>query len=108
VASWAYEGMAPAAVIRSLVAAGYQAGRDQGRLLDSALQAALHRRWLIEHAVYHGASPQISAARIEWAEQHERPAWQVFVAGPRSAAIASILLWVCIALILALAFALVR
>ncbi len=108
VAGWAYEGMAPATVIRSLVAAAQQAGQDKAQLLDRTLQPALHRRWLVEHALYYGASPQISAGPIQWAERRERPAWQIFVPGPRSAVIASILLWACIVLILALAVSLAR
>ena len=106
VASWAYEDMAPTAVIRSLVAAAQQAGRDKPQLLDSALQPALHRRWLVEQSLYYGVSPQISADPVQWAERRERPPWQIFVAGPRSAVVASILFWACIALILALALSL--
>ena len=106
VASWAYEDMAPTTVIRSLVAAAQQVGQDKAQLLDSALQPALHRRWLVEHALYYGASPQISADPVQWAERRQRPPWQIFVAGPRSAVAASILFWACIALTLALAISL--
>jgi hypothetical protein len=104
VAGWVYECMAPTAVVRSLVAAAYQAGQDQAQLLDDALQPALHRRRLVEHAIYSGTSPQTSAERIQWTNKRERPPWQIFAAGPRGAAIASILAWVCIALIIALVF----
>jgi hypothetical protein len=106
VASWVYEAMAPTAVVRSLVAAAHQAGQDQAQMLDGALQPALHRRWLVEHAIYSGTSPQTSAERIRWTDKRERPPWQIIVAGPRSAAIASILAWVCLALIIALVFSL--
>jgi hypothetical protein len=108
VASWVYECMAPTAVVRSLVAAAHQAGQDQAQLLDDALQPALHRRWLVEHAIYSGTSPQTSTRRIQWTSKRERPPWQIFAAGPRSAMIASILAWVCIALIIALIFSLSR
>lgn len=108
VASWVYEAMAPTAVVRSLVAAAHRAGQDQAQLLDDALQSALQRRWLVEHAIYSGASPQTPAERIQRTDKRERPYWQIFVGGPRSAAIASILAWVCIALIFALIFSLTR
>jgi hypothetical protein len=102
VAGWVREDMAPTAVVRSLVAAAHQAGQDKAQLLDTALQPALHRRWLVEHAVYYEASQPASAGRVQLAEHRERPPWQIFVAGPRTAAIASILAWACIALVVAL------
>ena len=108
VAGWVHQDMAPTAVVRSLVAAANQAGHDKAQLLDSALQPALHRRWLVEHAVYYGASAPTSTGGIQWAERGERPPWQIFVSGPRSAAIASILAWTCLVLVVALVVVVAR
>jgi hypothetical protein len=108
VAGWVHEDMAPTAVIRSLVAAANRAGQDKAQFLDSALQPALHHRWLIEHAVYYGASAPASTGRIQWTERRERPPWQIFVFGPRSAAIASILAWTCLVLVVALVVVVAR
>jgi hypothetical protein len=98
-AAWAKD--APAAVIKGLSIAAHHESGASVILLEQALQPELYRRWLNEHSIYFARIRSDQAAAPAAAQRH-RPFWQVIPNGQRTGVIASLLAWVCLALVVAL------
>jgi hypothetical protein len=102
---WAVQ--SPPEVIRGLSEAAYRRGGQAPRLLSDALQPALHRRWLAEHSIY--LDPEVAGlAPALRPRPAVRPRWQLVPDGRRAGVIASVLLWLCLAMLVALLIPLLR
>lgn len=122
VAGWAASPQTPSAVVRALIASAYETGDNAPGTLHSILGPAVYRRWLAEHAVYlpprsavlpERVAPLPTAARTESVRRPSAPGparndavglagrvpWRL-PASERTAALASVLIWLCVILII--------
>jgi hypothetical protein len=95
--------VAPPPVIRALSAAAHHDDETSVALLERALRPALHRRWLAEHSIYF-APLRSDLEAPPTASRRHGPFWQIIPNGERTGVVASLLLWLCVVLIAALAW----